>query len=209
VTTAVLATILAALIAARVGRRLLRVMRPLGDRSQTVRRAREPLSDYANLLDAIARQVRSGASLTTAAIEEIEQTSPLGAVIDQLATGRSFGDALATIASADADLALTVQALSAGTHLGGPVAATLDQAAAVLRERAAVRAERRAHSAQARISARVLTIVPLGFALWSAISNQRTRDVYASTAAGGTCAVLGLALNLAGWQWMNRIVGPR
>jgi tight adherence protein B len=183
-------------------------MRPLGDRSQNAQRPRAPLPDYANLLDAIARQVRSGASLTSAAIEEIERNSPLGSVIDQLATGRSFGDALATIAPTEADLALTVQALSAGAHLGGPVAATLDQAAAVLRERAAARAERRAHSAQARISGRVMTTVPLGFALWSAISNQRTRDVYASTAAGGTCAVLGLALNLAGWRWMKRIVGP-
>jgi Flp pilus assembly protein TadB len=106
------------------------------------------------------------------------------------------------------DLALTVQALSAAAHLGGPVAATLDEAAAVLRERAAARAGRRAHGSQARISARVLTVVPMGFAVWSAAASQRTRDVYISSAAGGVCAICGLALNLVGWRWMRRIIGP-
>jgi hypothetical protein len=51
-----------------------------------------------------------------------------------------------------------------------------------------------------------LTIVPLGFAVWSAVASQRTRDVYVTTVAGALCAAAGLALNLIGWQWMKRIV---
>ena len=93
-------------------------------------------------------------------------------------------------------------------HLGGPIAATLDAAAAVLRERDAARAERRAHGAQARLSARVLTIVPLGFAAWSAVTSQQTRAVYLSTAAGAACAAFGLMLNALGWRWINRILDP-
>ncbi len=129
-------------------------------------------------------------------------------VVDRLAAGDSLPDALGATDRDDADLAFTVQALSATAHLGGPIAATLDQAAAVLRERAAARAERRAHGAQARLSGRVLTIVPLGFAVWSATVSQRTRDIYVSTVAGGICAVFGIALNLAGWRWMRHIIGP-
>jgi tight adherence protein B len=207
-TSAVLAAVLAALIAAPAARRLRPAAHPRRARSGCARGSREPVPDYARLLDAIARQVRSGNSLTSAALDEIDRSSPLGAVVDQLATGGSLAEALAAVIPGDTDLALTVQALSAGAHLGGPVAATLDEAAAVLRERAAARAERRAQGAQARLSARVLTIVPLGFALWSATSSQRTRDVYLSTIAGGICTVFGLALNLAGWRWMKRIVGP-
>ena len=206
--TAVLATILAVLMAATVGRRLLSTVRLPGDGSGDGSGAPAPLPDYAVILDAIARQVRSGASLTSAALDEIERASPLHAVADRLTSGRSLAEALSSITPHDADLALTMQALSASTYLGGPVAATLDGAAAVVRERAAARAERRAHSAQARLSARVLTTVPLGFALWSAISSQRTRDVYTSTVAGGICVACGVALNLAGWRWMKRIVGP-
>jgi Flp pilus assembly protein TadB len=76
----------------------------------------------------------------------------------------------------------------------------------VLRERRAARAERRAHGAQARLSARVLTVVPICFAAWSAVASERTRDVYLSSAAGGLSAAIGLALNLAGWRWMRRII---
>jgi Flp pilus assembly protein TadB len=132
----------------------------------------------------------------------------LSVVVDRLEAGDSLVKALSVPVAHHSDLALTVQALSATAHLGGPIAATLDDAAAVLRERAAARAERRAHGSQARLSARVLTIVPFGFAVWSAAVSQRTRDVYISTAAGGVCAVCGLALNLVGWRWMKRIIGP-
>ena len=172
------------------------------------RRARQAGPDYAALLDAIARQVRSGSSLTSAALDEIGPGTPLSAIVDRLTDGHSLVDALAAVVSPDPDSALTVQALLATAHLGGPVAVTLDEAATVLRERAAARAERRAHGSQARLSARVLTVVPVVFALWSALASQRTRDVYLSTAAGAVSAVVGLTLNLAGWQWMKRIIGP-
>ena len=200
------AAVLVALIGARAGRHLLPGPRRMEHR-RVARRSRTVIADYPGLLDAISRQVRSGSSLSTAVIDEIDRRSLLGEVVEQLVAGRSLSDALGDIDPKDTDLALTVQVLSATAHLGGPVAATLDEAAAVLRERAAARAERRAHGAQARLSARVLTVVPLGFALWSTTTSQRTRDVYLSTAAGGICALCGLALNLVGWRWMKRIVG--
>ncbi len=212
-TTAVLAGVMAGVLvvlmmtpaAARL-RRAPRVA-GAGDRRHH-QRLRLPPPDYASLLDAIARQVRSGSSLTNAAIDEIDRGSPLADVVDRVASGSSFADALAAMAPGQADLALTVQALSATAHLGGPIAATLDEGAAVLRERAAARAERRAQASQARLSARVLTIVPLAFAMWSALVSQRTRDIYVTTVAGGVCAVCGLALNLVGWRWIKRIIGP-
>jgi Flp pilus assembly protein TadB len=202
----------AATLAALVMSAATRTLRPMPRRSSSPRTAargsRHSRPDYAALLDAIARQVRSGSSLTTAVVDETDPSTPLGVVVARLAEGGSLADALAEIVPHHADLALTVQALSATAHLGGPIAATLDEAAAVLRERTAARAERRAHGSQARLSARVLTIVPLVFAVWSAIASERTRDVYLSTAAGGICALCGLTLNAIGWQWMKRIIGP-
>jgi Flp pilus assembly protein TadB len=203
------ATVLTALLVAPTARRLRPPPRRSPIRNVTRRRdVRQRRPDYATLLEAIARQVRSGTSLTSAFVDETDPSSPLGDVVTRLAEGGSLADALATMQPTDADLALTVQALSATAHLGGPIAATLDEAAAVLRERAAARAERRAHGSQARLSARVLTVVPLVFAAWNAVASQRTRDVYLSTIAGGTCALCGLALNIAGWRWMRRIIGP-
>ena len=202
---AALVAVLVATIAARAGSRL-RWSPRLPSNPPTAQRLQSRSHDYASLLDGISRQVRSGSSLTSAVIDEIDRSSPLKVVLDRLDTGDSLSDALATVVADHGDLALTVQALSATAHLGGPIAATLDEAAAVLRERAAARSERRAHGSQARLSARVLTIVPLGFAVWSAAASQRTRDVYISNAAGGVCAICGLALNVVGWRWMKRIM---
>jgi Flp pilus assembly protein TadB len=205
--TALLVGALVAMTAARSGGGLRSPPRAPSSRPTARRRSWSRSHDYASLLDGISRQVRSGSSLTSAVIDEIDPSSPLHVVLDRLDTGDSLAEALAAVVADHGDLALTVQALSATAHLGGPIAATLDEAAAVLRERAAALAERRAHGAQARLSARVLTIVPLGFAVWSGAVSQRTRDVYISTAAGAACAICGLALNLVGWRWMKRIIG--
>jgi tight adherence protein B len=152
--------------------------------------------------------VRAGSSLSAALLDEAAACVPLRPALARLADGKLLVEALDAIDATDADLALTVQALSASAQLGGPIAATLDAAAAVLRERAAARAERRAHSAQARISARVLTAVPLAFAMWNSLTSRTTRLLYASNQAVAVCAAGGLLLNAAGWWWMRKIVGP-
>lgn len=207
ITIACLAGLLAALLAARATRPLRPAQRA-DDRGGHRRRRRAPPTDCAAALNAIARRVRSGSSLASAVVESIDAGSSLGVMVGRLAAGDSLVVALGTVPAGDADVALTIQALSAAAHLGGPIAATLDDAAAVLRDRAAARAERQAHSAQARLSARVLTIVPFGFALWTALSSDRTRAVYLSSAVGSVCAISGTVLNVAGWRWMRRIIGP-
>src|SRR3954471_1332097 len=204
--TAVCAALLSALILARATRRTRvtpRISQPRGRPGRRRRRV-ERNYDYAPMLTAIARQVRSGASLTAALIDETDPSTPFGATVERLRDGASLTEALTAVESHDAAVALTAQSISACAHLGGPVAATLDEAAAVLRERTSARAERIAHGSQARLSARVLTIVPLGFALWSAIASERTREVYLSSSAGAVCAACALALNLVGWKWMKR-----
>lgn len=203
-----LAGLLAALVAFRALDRLRPVPRSSRPPRTRVRRSRRATPDYASLLDRVARRVRSGSTLTSAVVDEIEPFTAFRQVAEQLRAGSPLTAVLAIPSPADPDLALTVQALSATAHLGGPVAATLDEAAAVLRERTAARAERRVHASQARLSARVLTIVPLGFAGWNAVTSQRTQAVYLSSIVGGTCAACGLILNLVGWRWMRKIIGP-
>src|SRR3954447_22076098 len=190
--TALSVALLSALLVARATRRLRVTPRPPPPPGYPGRRRRrrrvERNYDYAPMLTAIARQVRSGASLTAALIDETDPSTPFGAIVVRLGDGAPLSEALTAVQSHDAAVALTAQALSACAHLGGPVAATLDEAAAVLRERSAARAERIAQGSQARLSARVLTIVPLAFALWSAVASQRTRDIYLASAAGAVCA---------------------
>ncbi|MFT3851615.1 MAG: hypothetical protein QM733_02560 [Ilumatobacteraceae bacterium] len=105
-----------------------------------------------------------------------------------------------------AKLDVAVHTLSCAAAVGGSAAVAIDAAASVLRERAAVAADAHAHSAQARLSGRVLTIVPVAFAAWSAATDERIRQTYTATSLGAACVVAGLSLNLLGWWWMRRIV---
>ena len=102
-----------------------------------------------------------------------------------------------------ARLAVALGVLSAA--LGGPVALTLQHGSLVLRDRHAARAEALAHSAQARLSATVLTVLPIAFTVVAFATSDSFRG--AAVSQVGTVAIaLGLGLNLAGRWWMARLV---
>jgi Flp pilus assembly protein TadB len=69
----------------------------------------------------------------------------------------------------------------------------------------ALRAEAEVHSAQARLSARVLTAVPVGFCCWTVATSSAVRAAWFGP-LGAVCAVSGGLLNLAGWWWMRHLV---
>ena len=153
---------------------------------------------WAAALERVAAEVRTGASLP-AAIAAVEGL-PGGATLLTAGAGPRPG-----LAAGDDDAAYALHALGAAHDLGGPVAATLDNAAATLRERDAMRAEARAHSAPARLSAGVLTAVPLVFCAGNLATSPTFRDAWA-TSAGLVCAAVGAALNIVGWRWMRRTI---
>lgn len=160
------------------------------------------VDQWAALLDAMSSEVRTGSSLAAAVGHAVAHCQPQGRVVTPRAT-------LASIDAADsattADEAVVVQAVRAAHALGGPTAATLDFASALLRERAVIRGEAAAFSAQGRLSARVLTGVPLAFAGWSAVSSPTFRAAMVSPPGIGSVAAGGVC-NLLGWWWMRRIV---
>ncbi len=175
------------------------------DQSGRLRRSRRTprpsASDWARYLDLVAAAVRGGTSIRVAAAEALSEVPLQG---DAVRTPLDLDD-LDHRPVHHADEAVVVHALVTATRLGGATAATVQTGANLLRERAAVRAEAGAHAAQARLSARVLTVVPLGFATWSAIASQAFRRAV-TTPAGLASAALGVAANIVGWWWMRRIV---
>jgi len=176
-------------------------------RRRTRKKSPPTVDEWAVLLDSMSAEVRTGSSLAAAVGHALTRCQPHGSVLTPTATLTiiEVGGIDAGGATPNADEAVVLQALRAAHALGGPTAATLDAAAALLRERAVIRGEALAYSAQARLSARVLTGVPLIFAAWSALSSRTFRAAVlsppgmASVALGGTC-------NLLGWWWMRRIV---
>jgi tight adherence protein B len=173
------------------------------------RRSRRPgPAEIAGWCDALAREVRAGASLG-AAIRTVAPPdgSSLGAIVHGLARGLPVTDAI-TIAtdSPDEQAALTV--LAACAHHGGPAAQPLDQVAATLRRRAADAAERSVFGAQARLSALVMTVLP-GAVLMLLLATSPSVRAITGSALGATVVVVGFVLNALGWVWMRRIIAGR
>jgi tight adherence protein B len=208
--------------------RLARV-RSDGEPARTQRRSSAPWSrrqrqrgpvDWASVVESIATTVRTGGSLSTA----IDGAAGCGSSRLRLAaslhaTGSPLAAALAAAKDAEVvrpagwrredqhDETVALVALQVAATVGGSVAASLDRAAATLRAQRSIRADRRVHSAQARMSARVLSALPVGFAAWCVATDDRVAAFLLGSAAGWACLAVGAALNLTGWWWMRRIVG--
>ena len=97
-------------------------------------------------------------------------------------------------------------ALALSATVGGPAADALDGLASSLRDRLSVLAEARALSAQARYSAWVIGLAPVGYLVSTAVVDPRSVGVLFGTGSGRVCAVLGLGLELLGAMWMRAIV---
>lgn len=190
-------------------------------RSRTIlcrpRRRRPDLGpdEVAQWCDRLARSVRGGSTLT-AAIADVPPPEVCDALIGDIALaldrGTPLRDALMVGSAASTDLGagavhldVALITLRACALHGGPAAEPIDRAASVLRARAADEADRRTHSAQARLSATVMTVLPGAMLLVLLLTSSPVRGVVAG-GAGATAIVVGAGLNLGGWCWMRRII---
>jgi tight adherence protein B len=188
----------------------------------TARRRRLPLQfvrgvpqpapdDVADWCELVARSLRSGSSLTAAVTAGAATESSMATVVEPVVRHVTRGEPLAVALDgagidpvSPAGLAFTV--LRSCARFGGPAAIPLERAAATLRVRAAVAAEQRAQSAQAQLSARVLTLVPLALLALLVVTDAKVRSAV-GTPAGLAVVVLGVLLNASGALWMRRIIG--
>jgi len=185
---------------------------PLRGWRWTATSARQDSADdsVASWCEHSAARLRGGQSLAVAIADAVADVPEVAAgfapLTHALSRGRSVADAVALL---DGDpgrpIGVVRAVLASCAELGGPAAAALDRAAVTLRARAAERAERMASSAQARLSARVLTLLPLGTLGLLAIAEPSVRNAV-TTPAGSLCLLAGTACNVAGWWWMRRIV---
>ncbi len=163
-------------------------------------------------LEAVARALRSGASLVQAIAEAAATTpGPLGAELRRVTTAVDNGEALVAAIDAwgrlhaSAAVRLAVSALGLGAETGGAHARAIDGVAATIRSRLGVNREVRALSSQARLSGMVITLAPVGFAVLATATDPRTADFLLRTPLGLTCLSTGLALDGLAALWMRRL----
>jgi tight adherence protein B len=163
-------------------------------------------------LDRLAASLRSGASLPMA-LDEVGAAleAPIGPELTALAheadRGRPVRDVLDDWSAAhdDPGTRLAATALVLATVIGSAPARAVDGVAATVRERLDLAAERRALASQARTSALVLSVAPVGFAALLVVGDTAAARFLLGTPAGWACLVGGITLDAAGAWWMARL----
>ena len=171
--------------------------------------------EHALVLEGIARALRGGGSLALAIEEVAAAPSPgsaatdLGVAAASARAGLPLAQALdrwgRSARPADDARVLAAAALTLGADLGGSSAQSLDAAAAGLRDRAALGREVQALTAQARASAAVMVIAPVGFVVVAGAADGRVSATLLTTPIGWACLGVGLALDAVGALWMAQM----
>ena len=163
------------------------------------------------VLEATARGLRAGASLPVALAAAASGAAPvIAADLRAVAEGAAEAGLASALDRWAASrplpgVRLAAAALALATEVGGGGSRALDGVALTLRQRQAVAGEVRALATQARLSAVVLTVAPLGFAAVAAAGDPRTAAVLLRSPVGQGCLAIGLGLDALGAAWMARI----
>ena len=162
------------------------------------------------LLDEVASSMRAGLSLRSAlGAAEASLRGPLAsdvaAMVGSEAGTADVLDQWAHRRRAVQGARLAAAALSMADRTGAGARA-IDGVADTLRADRELSAEVRALSSQAQVSALLIAVLPVGFALIASASDPSTLAFLVDSPAGRLCLVGGLALDAAALWWMRRIV---
>jgi tight adherence protein B len=168
---------------------------------------------FADAVGALAAAVRSGASLPQAIRYAATEAVPpvrddLAEVVEQLDTGVALDQALRSWSTRrpSANVELVVGALELHRRSGGDLPAVLDQVVAAIRERVSISREVRSLTAQARMSAWILGLLPVGFFAFLWLTSRRDIEGAMSTPVGLACIIVGLLLELGAYAWIRKLL---
>jgi tight adherence protein B len=168
---------------------------------------------FADAVGALAAAVRSGASLTQALRYAATEAAPparddLEGVVEQLDTGIALDQALRSWSAGrpDPNVELVVGALELHRRSGGDLPAVLDQVVGATRDRVSISREVRSLTAQARMSAWILGLLPVGFFAFLWLTSRRDIEGAMSTPVGIACVIGGLILELGAFAWIRKLL---
>jgi tight adherence protein B len=166
-----------------------------------------------DLVSSLASGVRAGRSLEQAlslAVAELEPplAPTVEAIVDLVALGEPLDDALERwgreIGTPDARLVVGVLRLQ--RRAGGGLSRPLEDLAETLRARRAGARELRSLTAQARLSAAILGLLPVGFFLFLSVVSRRDIEEAIRTPAGLGAIGVGVALQGAAFVWIRSLL---
>jgi tight adherence protein B len=176
-------------------------------------RAAKVQEQLAEGVGVIASGLRSGRSLAgSIELAGDELPAPLGPsfrrVADRVALGDTLEDALRTwsleVGGPDARVAAGVFGLHRRT--GGALSGALDGLASTLRARRSAARELRSLTAQARLSAAILGLLPIGFFLFLSVVARSDVEASFGTPVGSGAVMLGFTLQGLAYLWIRHLL---
>ncbi|HUR22810.1 MAG TPA: type II secretion system F family protein [Acidimicrobiales bacterium] len=198
---------------------VLAVMVPVGARVVVHILAAQRRSKFSaqlpDTLQILAGSLRAGHGLSQG-IETVarEAESPTSEEFRRLTIetrlGRDFVESLGALAQRvdSEDFGWVVQAVTIQREVGGDLAAILDTVAATVRDRTRIKLQVSSLSAEGRLSAVVLMVLPFGLGAMMAVTNRNYMDPLFTTATGYKLLAVAAALLTVGGLWLKKIVKP-
>jgi tight adherence protein B len=176
-------------------------------------RVRKIEDQLPGVLQLLAGSLEAGSSVLHAFELVVEEGDPplaseLARVVAETKVGRPLLESLEAVAErvGSRDLDWTVEAIRIQQQTGGKLADTLRVLADFMRARLEVRGEVRALSAEARLSAKVLTALPIVIGGFMFMFRRAYFQPLLETTPGRVMLVVGLSGMVIGSYWMRRIV---
>jgi tight adherence protein B len=177
------------------------------------KRIRRLEQQFPEALDLIARAMRAGHALSVAIkMCGDEMPAPLGPEVrdmsDEVTLGIPFNDALRGFVERVPlrDVSFLAVALTVQRETGGNLAELLDKVARLMRERFKLVGEVRIKSAEGRLSAWILGLLPFAMAALLAFLNPKALSLLWTDPSGRTWLMRMLVMMAIGIFWITRIV---
>jgi tight adherence protein B len=177
------------------------------------RRAEKLREQLPDVLTIMASSLRAGHSFMQsldAVAKEIAQpaATEFQRVVSEIRLGRPTDDALEALAErvGSPDFRWAVLAVNIQREVGGNLAEILDNVADTLRERAQMRRQVEVLTAEGRLSAWVLTALPVAIAVYMFITNPEYIGLLVTAKLGIIMLSAAVVLLVIGVFWMRKIV---
>jgi tight adherence protein B len=198
---------------------VLAVLVPVGARAVVgvlaAQRRKKFSEQLPETLQILAGSLRAGHGLSQG-IETVarEAESPTAEEFRRLTVetrlGRDFVESLRALADrvGSEDFRWVVQAVEIQREVGGDLAAILDTVGNTVRDRTKIRLQVSALSAEGRLSAWVLMILPFGLGALMSVTNRDYIKPLLTTGSGYKLMAVAAALLVVGGLWLRKIVKP-
>ena len=169
-----------------------------------------------NALSAISSSIKAGRGLEIS-LEVLAKTSPypvgyeFGLACTEMKLGIPLAKALNNLYKrvGNPELKILITGIAVHQELGGNLSEILDNLEKTMRERFTILREIKTLSAQGRYSAWVLFVIPVALIALYIRNNPDQFFQFINSSSGGSILWISLALDLAGFIWVQRIVRLR